>query len=77
MPSLVDRYLDPGSRIAQKTRRSPRDGPGKSRHELYGFSKEDHGKLVDCGIRLVYLQFFDRQHSIEKICNARILNGRR
>ena len=41
MPSLVDRYLDPGSRIAQKTRRSPRDGPGKSRRELYGFSKEE------------------------------------
>jgi hypothetical protein len=32
--------LDPGSRIAQKTRRSSRDGPGKSRRELYGFSKE-------------------------------------
>jgi hypothetical protein len=44
MPSLVDRYLDrtgSRSRIAQKTRRSSRDGPGKSRRELYGFSKEE------------------------------------
>jgi hypothetical protein len=44
MPSLVDRYLHrTGSwgSYRPKTRRFSRDGPGKSRRELYGFSKEE------------------------------------
>ena len=40
MPSLLDRTGSRGS-YRPKTRRSPRDGPGKSRRELYGFSKEE------------------------------------